>query len=63
VAIVALNAGEEERTADIPLPGEAATLHGATSWNNLGFEIADGTIRGWRIPARSGDLVLGHVGG
>jgi cyclomaltodextrinase / maltogenic alpha-amylase / neopullulanase len=63
VAIVALNAGEEERTADVPLPGEAATLHGATSWNNLGFEIADGTIRGWRIPARSGDLVLGHVGG
>jgi neopullulanase len=63
VAIVVLNAGEEERVVELPLPAGAASLHDARSWRDLPCTVTDGAIHGWRVPARSGDVLLGHVSG
>ena len=63
LAIVALNAGEESRPISLSLSDRGQPNSPLSSWAGAAVQYADGAVNGWTVPARSGDVLIGHARG
>jgi len=61
IAVVALNAARSPRTVDLKLPIDGSLTELRCVWDEPAPAAANGTIRDWRLPPRSGNVLLARV--
>jgi glycosidase len=61
VAIVALNAGSGAESVDLPGVCGLSLRNLESGWGASAFELVDGGVRGWTVPARSGAVLIGKI--
>lgn len=63
MAIIALNAGHEPRAVDIELPLAGIVTELRSAFGDYVPGVADGVLRGWHLPSRTGSMLVGRIEG
>lgn len=62
IAIIALNAAQDVRTVDLDLSAFGMVTDLQSVWDGPAPCFLDGKLRDWRLPPRSGEVLIGSMG-